>query len=134
MTWPEVTGINPRTFDTGSTITVVQEFDDANDDGTGDGTADDGIPDTGFDPGLQRQPDPGQVHAHQRLRNTGVVLVDNVKPSLVTTSPAIPLVVRGGVNIVFSADITDGGAGYTSTVGTWKQSDIDDLNGFAGRP
>ena len=37
--------------------------------------------------------------------------MDNVKPTLVTTSPDIPLVVKGGVNITFSADFTDGGAG-----------------------
>ena len=65
------------------------------------------------------------------------VIVDNVKPQVVTTSPDIPLIVTDGVNLVFSADVTDGGSGYTSKVGTTAASvnandDIDDRDGTAG--
>ena len=41
--------------------------------------------------------------------------VDNVKPNLVTSSPAIPLVVKGGVAINFSIDITDNNSGGLGT-------------------
>ena len=40
------------------------------------------------------------------------VTVDNVKPQLVADSPAVPLIVTSGVDLVFSADITDGTSGY----------------------
>ena len=40
------------------------------------------------------------------------VTVDNGKPILVSTSPEPGLIVKGGVDITFSADITDGGAGF----------------------
>ena len=43
------------------------------------------------------------------------VIVDNVKPALVTTAPDIPLITSDGVDLVFSADVTDGGSGYTGT-------------------
>ena len=60
------------------------------------------------------------------------ILVDNVDPSLVQSSPDVPLVVKGSTNVVFSADITDNGSGYTATEGTSGSSDIDDLNGTPG--
>ena len=44
--------------------------------------------------------------------------MDNVKPSLITNAPSIPLISKGGVDITFSADITDGGAGYDAKVAT----------------
>ena len=115
---------NPRTINVGDTITVVQEFTSPNVDGT---------------PTVA-----GQIRAFNGNRvqikytptsgfaTTATILVDNVKPTLVTNSPDIPLVVKGNVNIVFSADLTDGGASYTSSVGTSGTSDIDDLNGTAG--
>ena len=40
------------------------------------------------------------------------VKVDNVRPALITQSPAIPLIVRGNTDVTFSADFTDGGAGF----------------------
>ena len=40
------------------------------------------------------------------------VKVDNVRPALITNSPAIPLIVRGGTDVTFNADFTDGGAGF----------------------
>ena len=43
------------------------------------------------------------------------VIVDNVKPQLVTSSPDIPLIVTSGVDLTFSAEVTDGGSGYTGT-------------------
>ena len=109
-----VMGVNPRTFDVATVITVVQEFDEAFDAGQNSGTANDGVPDTGSEVRgfngnrlqVKYTPDSG-------FATTATILVDNVKPTLVTTSPATPLVVKGGVNITFSADITDGGAGYT---------------------
>ena len=42
------------------------------------------------------------------------VTVDNVKPSVVTTSPSIPLIARGATDITFSADIADNGSGFTA--------------------
>ena len=41
------------------------------------------------------------------------ITVDNVDPTLILNSPASPLIVKGGTNITFSADITDSGSGYT---------------------
>ena len=51
-----------------------------------------------------------------------------------STSPDVPLVVKGGVDITFSADITDGGSGYTNKVGAGNDNDndIEDLNGTPG--
>ena len=120
----KVAGINPRTVTEGSAITVVQRFTSPNADGTpsvdGEIRAFNGnrvqityTPDSGF-------------------ANTAIILVDNVKPTLVSTSPAIPLVTKRGVEIAFSADITDGGSGYTATVGTTGENDIDDRNGTPG--
>ena len=45
------------------------------------------------------------------------VTVDNVDPQLVINSPSVPLVVKGGVDVTFSADITDAGSGYDSDSG-----------------
>ena len=42
------------------------------------------------------------------------VIVDNVKPALVTNSPTVPLITKGSVDLTFSADITDGGSGFSS--------------------
>ena len=39
---------------------------------------------------------------------------------------------KGGVDITFSADLTDGGSGYTTTVGTSGTTDIDDLTDHPG--
>ncbi|MDE2768778.1 MAG: hypothetical protein OXI70_11895 [Chloroflexota bacterium] len=116
--------INPRTITIGTAITVVQEFTDADSDNV---------------------PDAGQIRAFNGNRiqitfrptsgfaTTATILVDNVKPILVTNSPDIPLVVKGNTNVVFSADLTDGGSGYTSTVGTTNATaDIDDKNGTPG--
>ena len=54
------------------------------------------------------------------------VLVDNIKPSLVENSPSNPLIVTDGVNVTFSADITDTGSGFTG--------DIDSIHGRDGMP
>ena len=119
-----VTGINPRTVGIGTAITVVQEFTslDAN-----------GLPDTdgeirafnGNRIQIMFEPDSG-------FATTKIITVDNVQPILVTSSPAIPLVVKGGVDVTFSADLTDGGSGYTAKVGTSGTTDIDDLTGTPG--
>ena len=120
-----VTNVNPRNITEGNGITVVQEFTNPNTDGTptvnGEIRAFNGnriqvkyTPDNGF-------------------ATSDIILVDNVKPTLVTNSPAIPLVVKGNTNVTFSADITDGGSGYTSTKGTSSTTaDIDDKNGTPG--
>ena len=42
------------------------------------------------------------------------VNVDNGRPILVSTSPEAGLIVKGNTDITFSADITDGGAGFDS--------------------
>ena len=100
----EVSGSNPRTIQSGATITMVQQFSDPIGDGeirafNGNRVQLTFRPDTGF-------------------AVIKTITIDNVNPILVTTSPTIPLVVKGGVDITFSADITDGGAGYTGSVGT----------------
>ena len=41
-----------------------------------------------------------------------VVTVDDVKPTLVNNAPTEPLIVKGNVDITFSADITDSLSGY----------------------
>ena len=46
------------------------------------------------------------------LGTTRTLTVDNVKPSLLVTSPAHPLVVKGNTDVTFSADVTDTGAGF----------------------
>ena len=56
--------------------------------------------------------------------------VDNVKPTLVTMSPEIPLVVKGNTNITFSAELTDGGSGYTAT--NTRTAGINQLTGGVG--
>ena len=63
------------------------------------------------------------------------VIVDNVKPLLVTNSPDAPLIVTDGVNLVFSADITDADSGYTTKVNAGNDNDIEDQdNGQASVP
>lgn len=66
------------------------------------------------------------------------VVVDNVKPQIVTNSPNIPLIVSDGVNLTFSANITDADSGYTTKVGTTTGAtspDIEDQdNGAAPIP
>ena len=44
------------------------------------------------------------------------VVVDNVKPQLVADSPSVPLIVTSGVDLVFSADVTDGTSGYNTDI------------------
>ena len=46
------------------------------------------------------------------------VMVDNGKPALVATSPDPGLIVKGNVDITFSADITDSGAGFDAKYGS----------------
>ena len=61
------------------------------------------------------------------------VIVDNVKPTLITQSPTNPLIVKGSTAITFQANITDGGSGYTSTVGTSGDTGgIEDLTSTSG--
>ncbi len=65
------------------------------------------------------------------------VTVDNVKPQLITNSPAAPLIVQDKVALTFSADLTDGGSGYSKNVGRAGDAgpasmDIDDMVGDEG--
>ena len=103
----EVTGANPRTIDSGDTLTMVQQFTD---------TDNDGLPDAGAD-GEIRAFTGNRIEITHRPESgfaiSKTITIDNVDPLLVQTSPDIPLVVKGGVNITFSADVTDGGSGYT---------------------
>ena len=115
----EVTGSNPRTVQTGDTLTMVQQFSDPN------WYAGEIRAFTGNRIEITHRPTSG-------FAVTKTITIDNVDPVLVTNSPDIPLVVKGGVNITFSADITDTGSGYTTTVGTTGTSDIDDLTGEPG--
>ena len=120
----EVSGSNPRTIASDDEITMVQQFTDANDDGAPD------------NPGEIRAYTGNRIQLMHRPTSgfaiTKIINIDNVDPLLVTNSPEIPLVVKGGVNITFSADITDGGSGYTGKVGAGNDNDIEDLNGTAG--
>ena len=110
-------GINPRTitYDAATTILIVQEFTDTQ---VGTGTEGDGIPDNdnevrGFNGNriqIEYRPANSQTFA-----TFATITVDNVKPALVINAPAEPLVVKGSTYITFSADITDGGSGYTAT-------------------
>lgn len=54
------------------------------------------------------------------------VTVDNIQPTLLSTSPEAPLIVNKNVDITFSADVTDAGSGFTtvntSTAGIHTQS------------
>ena len=73
--------------------------------------------------------------------------VDNVPPSVVLNSPVNDLVVKKGVNVTFSADVTDNGAGFASKEAdvlesntleaTRPDSDLNDVKGrvqlFVGR-
>ena len=121
----EVTGSNPRSIQSGVTLTMVQQFTDA--DGTPGPDNDNEIRAfTGNRIQLTHRPTSGFAISR-------TITIDNVDPVLVTNSPTIPLVVKGGVNVVFSADITDGGSGYTTSVGTSSDTaDIDDRNGTPG--
>ena len=58
------------------------------------------------------------------------VIVDNVDPTLITQSPSTPLIVKGSTAVTFQAEITDGGSGYTSTVGA--ASGIEGRTGTSG--
>ena len=51
---------------------------------------------------------------NQQLGRRVQVVVDNVDPTIVVQSPATDLVTKGGVNVTFSADVTDTGAGFKS--------------------
>ncbi len=42
------------------------------------------------------------------------ITIDNVKPSLVSNSPAVDLITKSAKTVTFTADITDTGAGYPS--------------------
>ena len=101
--------MNPKTVAFNATITVVQEGSEADNAGGLDINEIRGF--NGNRIQITYTPASG-------FATTKIILVDNVKPTLVTTSPDVPLVVKGGVNITFSADLTDGGSGYTGTVGT----------------
>ena len=120
----EVAGSNPREVTSGQTLTMVQQFTDADNDG---------VPDVDTEiraftgNRIEFTHRPGSSFAI-----TKTITIDNVNPLLVTNSPDIPLVVKGGVNINFSADITDGGSGYTTSVGTTGTTDIDDLTAEPG--
>ena len=107
----EETDVNPKSFTGigtgGKTLTFVQEFTDTNDDGTVDGT-DQIRAFNGNRIQFSHTPTSG-------FAVTKTITVDNVMPTMVTTSPDIPLMVKGGTDVVFSADITDGGAGYTDS-------------------
>ena len=52
------------------------------------------------------------------------VKVDNVRPALITQSPAIPLIVRGNTDVTFSADFTDGGAGFDAKFDPGLKADL----------
>ena len=52
------------------------------------------------------------------------VKVDNVRPALITNSPAIPLIVRGNTDVTFSADFTDGGAGFDAKFDPGLKGDL----------
>ena len=99
--------VNPRTVTNGGTIQIVRALTDANNDGRPDNDAEVRAF-NGNRIRLTFRPDSG-------FAVTKTITIDDVNPSLVTTSPAIPLVVKGGVDVTFTADITDGGSGYTET-------------------
>ena len=120
----EVTGSNPRNVSSGDTLTMVQQFTDADNDGVPD-VATEIRAFTGNRIEFTHRPESG-------FAITKTITIDNVNPLLVTNSPDIPLVVKGGVNINFSSDITDGGSGYTTSVGTTGTTDIDDLTASPG--
>lgn len=65
-----------------------------------------------------------------------IVTVDDVKPTLVTNAPSTPLIVKGNVDITFSADMTDSLAGYTtintSTMGINRLTGTDGTLGNVG--
>ena len=114
----EVDGVNPKTYTTSATLTFVQEFSGS--------PANEIRAFNGNRIQLMHTPTSG-------FATFKTITVDNVKPTLVVQSPSSPLVVKGNTDIIFSADITDGGSGYTSTVGTTSTTaDIDDKNGTPG--
>ncbi len=97
----EVDGVNPKTIGVATTIKVVQEF-------SSPAVAEEI---RGFNGNRIRV----RYSPTNAFGTTAIILVDNVNPTLVTLSPDIPLVVKGNTNVTFSAEITDGGAGYTGT-------------------
>ncbi len=114
----EVDGVNPKTYTDSATLTFVQEFSDS--------PANEIRAFNGNRIQLRHTPTSG-------FATFKTITVDNVKPTLVVQSPTSPLVVKGNTDIIFSADITDGGSGYTSSVGTTSTTaDIDDKNGTPG--
>ena len=130
--------INPRTvaFDGNNTITirVVQEFTDV------------GWPEQRLARATEIRTMPlksgastatvSRLSTGQRTSNTfatyATITVDNVKPTLITKSPAIPLIAKGSTVLTFSADITDGGSGYSGKVGTSAPNEVGDLVSDAG--
>ena len=112
-TLPLADDINPRTITLSggqastATLTVVQQFTDGDlpsDTPTGNQIR-------GFNGNrIQIEYRPADSNT---FATYATITVDNVKPALVINAPAIPLVVKGSTDITFSADITDGGAGYT---------------------
>ncbi len=125
----EVTGVNPKTFQLSGetyTISVVQEGTgvDAQNDPDGSLAVDEV---RGFNGNRLEVEFEGSGGAFSTFAE---ILVDNVDPSLVESSPDVPLVVKGSTNVVFAADITDNGAGYTGNVN--HAAGIEDLNGTPG--
>ena len=50
----------------------------------------------------------------QQLGRRITLVVDNVDPSILINSPSLDLVTKTAVSVTYSADITDGGAGYAA--------------------
>ena len=61
-----------------------------------------------------------RLSTSRRTGNTfatfATIIVDNVKPAAGHQRSEPPLIVKGSVDITFSADITDGGSGYDAKV------------------
>ena len=99
----EVADINPKTFPTvgtsGQPITFVQNFSGS--------PANEIRAFNGNRIQLMHRPATG-------FATFKTLTVDNVDPTLVINSPAIPLVVKGSTDVTFSANITDSGSGYTT--------------------
>ena len=55
--------------------------------------------------------------------------VDNVKPVLLTSSPPSGFITKGFTTVVFSADITDTGAGFPSSASNVVQNNTDGTKG-----
>ena len=67
------------------------------------------------------------------LGTSNTLIVDNVKPSLLVTTPANPLVTKGNTNVTFSADVTDPGAGFPSKAADVYGVDKGRIQLFVGR-